>query len=104
LSFPGGRRLTGPQADDDVLEADRLARTQSQVADDTVALVEQAKDGNPLGHRRHAGLVCGRARHFDGDGIALGRLILAAVATGKRGNRCDVKEGLLHARSGVQAL
>jgi hypothetical protein len=104
LGFPGGRRLAGPQADDDILEADRLARTQSQVADDAVALVEQAEDGDALGHRRHSGLVGRGAWHLDGDGIALGWLTLASVATGKRGNRRHVNDGLLHARSGVQAL
>jgi hypothetical protein len=104
LRLPRGGGLARPQANHDVLEADRLARAQRQVADDAVALVEQTQDRDPLRHRRHAGLVGGRARHLDGDGIAFGRLVLAAVAAGERGNGGQVAGSALHVWSGVQAL
>jgi hypothetical protein len=81
LRFPRRRGFTGAQADDDILHADRLARTQRQVADDAVALVQEAKNRDPFRHRRDARLVGRRARHLDGDRIALGRLVVAARAT-----------------------
>jgi hypothetical protein len=104
VDFPWGGRLAGAQPHDDVLHPDRLARLKRQVLDDAVALVEQAEHGDAVLHWRHARLLGGRAWHFDGDGIALGRLVVAAIAGGK-GRRCRQEEGgALHYSSGVQAL
>jgi hypothetical protein len=103
LRLPRRARLAGTQPDDDVLDADRLAGPQGQVLDDAVALIEQAEDGDPFGPRRHARLVGGRARHLDGDGIALGRLIVAAAA-GERGRTHQRQRRFYHDWSGVQAL
>jgi hypothetical protein len=104
LVFPRRGRLAGAQADDDVLHPDRLAGLQRQVADDAVALVQQAQDRDPLGHRRHARLLGGRARHFDGHGIAFGRSLFVAPTAGERQQRGEGESGGPHASSGVQAL
>jgi hypothetical protein len=104
LQLPRRRRLAGAQANDDVLDPDRLAGLQGDVADDAVALVEQAEDRDPLGHRRDAGLVPRRARHLDGDGIALRRLVGAAVAACQRDTAGEEERGPSHPWSGVQAL
>jgi hypothetical protein len=102
--FPRRRRFAGAQADDDVLQADRLAGFQGEVADDAVALVQEAEHRDPLGHRRDARLIGGRARHFDGDGIAFGRRLVAAAAAGKHGQPGQGQRGPAHYWSGVQAL
>jgi hypothetical protein len=104
LAFPRRRRLAGAQADDDVLDADRLPRLQSQILDDAVALVEQAEHGDALGHRRHARLVGGRLGNLDGDGIAFRRLVIALAAAGKRGQPGQQECRPLHYSPGVQAL
>jgi hypothetical protein len=104
LVFPRRRRLAGPQPDDDVLDADRLARPQGQVADDAVALVEQAEDSDALGHWRHAGLLGGRARDFDRDGIAFRRPLVTLAASGKGDASSQGQTARLHSWSGVQAL
>jgi hypothetical protein len=54
LLFPGRARLAGAQPDDHVLGPRRLARSQRQIADDPIALVEQADHRDPLVHRREA--------------------------------------------------
>jgi hypothetical protein len=104
LQLPRRRRLASAQANDDVFHPDCLAGLQGDVADDAVALVEQPEDRHPLGHRRDAGQIGGRARHFDGDGIALGRLVGAAVAAGQRDTAGEEERGAPHPWSGVQAL
>jgi hypothetical protein len=78
LGFPGSRGFAGAKANGDVFHPDRLARLESQVANDAVTLVEQSDDRNPLRHRRRARLVSGSAWNFDGDRfIALDLVILA---------------------------
>jgi hypothetical protein len=104
LGLPRRGGLAGAQADDDVLEANRLARPQIHVADDAVALVEQAEDRDPLGHGRHPRLIGGRARNLDGDGIAFRGLVFAAPATSQRGKDGKACNRFVHAWSGVQAL
>jgi hypothetical protein len=54
LDLPGLGRLTGPQPDDRVADPDRLARPQREVSFLPVALVEEAKHGDTLRHRRGA--------------------------------------------------
>lgn len=55
--FPRRRRFARAEADDDVLPANRLTRTKSDVLNDPVALVEDAEHGDALGHRRHSALA-----------------------------------------------
>ena len=104
FALPRRRRLAGAQADDDVLDPDRLAGLQRQVANDAVALVEQAQHGDPLGHRRDPRLIGGGARHGDRDGIAFARLLEAAVAAGQRREQGQCNRAPGHVWSGVQAL
>jgi hypothetical protein len=104
LPLPRCSRLAGAQADDHVLHPDCLSWFQRQVADDAVALVQQPDDSDPFGHRRHAGLVGGRARHFDGHGIPLRWSLVAPAAAGDCGNQRQDQRGPLHYWSGVQAL
>jgi hypothetical protein len=104
LRLPRRGRLARAQADDDVLHPNRLARLQRQILDDAVALVEQAQHRHALGHWRYARLLGGGARHGDCDGIAFGRLIVAAVAAGEH-RQCRQDKGCgSHYWSGVQAL
>jgi hypothetical protein len=67
LALPRRRRFAGEKANDRVPRPDRLSRPHLQVSDDPVALVEQADDRDPLGHRSHARL--GSCQH------PLGRLL-----------------------------
>jgi hypothetical protein len=71
FGFPWRGRFTCPQADRDILDPHRLAGLQRQVADNAVALVEQADHRDALGHRRHPWLVGRSARHVDRDGLIL---------------------------------
>jgi hypothetical protein len=57
LFLPGGGGFACPQAHHQVLPPRRLARVQGNVADDAVALVEHAEDGDALRHWRNACLV-----------------------------------------------
>jgi hypothetical protein len=92
LDLPGRRRLAGPQAHGRVADPDRLARPQGEIARDAVALVEEAEDGDPLGHGRGAGRD-GRHGLGDVDGAGLARRLAlgagsdvrAAIAAGQRG-------------------
>jgi hypothetical protein len=86
-----------------VLDPDRLARLESQVADDPVALVEKAEDGHPLGHWGDARKVAvGRARNVDRDrGFRRRRLVLG-IASRKRDDSRQ-GESSAHAYSGFHA-
>jgi hypothetical protein len=103
LVLPRRGGLAGAQPDDDVLDPHRLAGPQRDVADDPVALVQQAEDGDPLRHRRHPCLPAGGLRGVDGHRTP-GRLalrILAALAAAERQqDRCHYDRA--HAQSGVQ--
>jgi len=57
LFLPRRGRFAGAQAHDDILPADGLAGVQCDVLDDTVSLVEDTEDGDPLSHRRDASLA-----------------------------------------------
>ena len=63
--LPRRGRVARPQAHHRVAETDRLPRLQRDVADDAVALVEQAEDGDALAHRGDAGHRLDRARNVD---------------------------------------
>jgi hypothetical protein len=81
LIFPRSRRLARPQPHHRIPDPDRLSRPQRDVADDPVALVEEAEHRDPLRHRSHSGLAGRSQRHVVGDRgfIALARPV-AAVA------------------------
>ena len=80
--FPWGGRVACAQADHGVAQADRLPGLQGQVADDAVALVEQADHRDALGHRGHARHRFDRARRIDRHRIgAIGRLASVAGVT-----------------------
>ncbi|GAA0668631.1 hypothetical protein GCM10009102_18690 [Sphingomonas insulae] len=70
--FPWCGMFAGPQTDDRIADPHCLTRFQRHIATDTVALVEQADDRDPLRHRRAAG----RQRHVAGchrlDGVGGG--------------------------------
>jgi hypothetical protein len=109
LELPRRRRLARPQPHHCVLHSDRLARPDRQVADDAVALVEQAQNGDPLRHRRHPSLVGGGARHGRArhppllrrrSPLGLALFALAAGAGKCHGQRADQPSA--HAQSGVQ--
>ncbi len=54
--FPLGGAFAGAQADDGAADADALTGFERDVADKSVALVEQAEDGDPLGHLGDPGI------------------------------------------------
>jgi hypothetical protein len=57
LILPRRGGFAGPEAHDDAIPAGRLAGLQTDVANDPVALVEEAEDGNAISHRGHARLL-----------------------------------------------
>ena len=59
LLFPRRRGFAGPQADDHVLPAHRLARMKSDVLNNAITFVEDSKHRDALGHRRHSALPVG---------------------------------------------
>jgi hypothetical protein len=105
LVLPRCGGFAGSQADHRVADAHRLARPQRDVANDPVALVEQAQDGDPLRHRRYAGLGACRGSVGRGGGSLARRLALGlplAVAP-RRTQREQAKENepAAHAQSGI---
>ncbi len=105
LALPRRGRFARAQADDRVADPDRLTGPQREVADDAVALVQQAEDRDPLGHRRHPGLPGlrpgGVKRHRLPGRLALGLGIAIAAARGER-RRNHKSYRRAHAQSGVQ--
>jgi hypothetical protein len=103
--FPGRGRLAGAQADGDVLHANRLAGLESEVADDAVALAEQAEHRDPLSHRRDARKVGRRARHVDGDWLVAILALRGPLAASRQQQRYGEgkAEGATHAYSGFHA-
>jgi len=55
--FPGRSRLARTQPDDCVIRVDGLAGLESQIARDSIPLVEKAEDCDPIRHRSNAGLL-----------------------------------------------
>jgi hypothetical protein len=118
LLLPGRGGLAGAQTHDRIFDAERLPRLHRQVARDAVALVQEADDGDALGHRRSAWSDArNRLRHVDCDRFGLAGLALRlggrVVAARRGGDGCtrrdDAEAGpkLLgdrrHDQSGVQA-
>jgi len=111
LHLPGRGRLAGPQADDDVAEADRLAGPEAELAHLAVALVEEPQHGDALGHRRGARREPGHGlRDIDRVGLRLGGILAvpllgAARSAGGQGEQSRQRQDLGrrgHAQSGVQ--
>ena len=106
FGLPRRGRIAGAQADRNVLDPDRVARLQGEIADDAVALVEQGDDRDALGHRGDAGGVDPR-RRFSGDNLVIDRGLLgSAIARRERQANRGQPDGSHHghAWSGVQAL
>jgi hypothetical protein len=102
LRLPWRGGFAGFQADGDVLDPHRLPRLQGQVANDAVALVEQAQDRHPLGHRSHARLVGRRARDLDGQRLIAGLFgFFAAGHDGQQNQQRGARP--IHAYSGFHA-
>jgi hypothetical protein len=93
LTLPGRGRLARAQAHNRVIHSNGLARLQCQVANDAVALVEQAENGDAVGHRSDAGLLArARARRRQPRTIGLLRLV-AAAATREEQQQCRAGNG-----------
>ncbi|MDB5693239.1 MAG: hypothetical protein JWO81_2302 [Alphaproteobacteria bacterium] len=117
LDLPWRGRLAGAQPDDDVADAQRLARLEGQVPLNAVALVEQADHRHALVHRRRPRRF-GRDGLRDVDGLRLGARLAVALpfrralgaAGGDRRERGERRRdgqdgaGAAHLSSGVPAL
>jgi hypothetical protein len=78
LRFPRCGGFACAKANDDVLPTSRLTGSQGNVADDPVALVEDAEHRDALGHRRDAFDVDTRRRGPVGD---FDRTVAIAIVT-----------------------
>jgi hypothetical protein len=105
LRFPWRGGFASAQADHHILNAHRLTGPQGQVADDAVALVEQTKDRDALGHRSHSRLLGCGARHVGGDGLIVVLYLLGSLAPARNGEQQDQQgsAGMPHAYSGFHA-
>jgi hypothetical protein len=113
--FPLCGALTGAQADDCAADADAFTGFKRDIADEAVALVEEAKHRHPLRHRRYPGkgilFALGNRPHRSTRGrlIILGwrwrrlPIVRAAPATGQQQDACQRRQdkAALHAPSGV---
>jgi hypothetical protein len=101
--LPRRGRLARAQADDDIADAQRLARLHRQVADDAIALVEQSDHRDALGHRRLADML----KHRPGAGVdhRLALILLGGAIAAREQHRGggDHQAGARHAYSGVHA-
>jgi hypothetical protein len=112
LDLPGRGRLAGAEANDDVADAQRLARLHRQVALDAVAFVEEADHRDPLRHRRRPRRFAGhRLGHVDrldlgrrlAVALPLGRTLRPAGGERRRQDEDGTGGDTAHASSGVQA-
>jgi hypothetical protein len=102
LRFPGRSRFARPQAHDHVFPPHRLSGMKRDVLDDAVALVEDAEDGDPLRHRRHARLVDARRHRGVGNDRLRGMLLVATAARREREDSQERCGKPVHAYSGIQ--
>jgi hypothetical protein len=103
LIFPRRARFAGAQADDRVPDLDRLARLQGQVADDAVALVEEAQNRDSIGHRRYPN-DSATPYHIGAGCSGAGRLLARIAITAGGGERDHHhKNDKTHAQSGFHA-
>jgi hypothetical protein len=101
LVFPRRGRLAGAQTHEDVLPSRRLTRSQRDVLNDAVALVEDAEHGDALRHRSYASLVGRGGRGAVGRRPVTGLRLVGAIARG-RGQREHERNGdPFHAYSGI---
>jgi hypothetical protein len=102
-ALPRRGRLARTQADNHVADAQRLAGLHRQVADDAVALVEQADHRDPLGHRGLADMLQHRAlAGIDHRAALVGRGRAVAAREQHRGSG-DRQAGAAHGYCGVHA-
>jgi len=99
LFLPRRGRFAGAKADNDILPADRLAGTKSDVLDDPVALVEDSQDGDPLRHRGHPALASRSRRHSRPRHARILLGILAA--SGQRERNQQGRGKPIHVYSGI---
>jgi len=106
LGLPRRSRIAGAKPDQRILGADRLAGLEREIADDTIALVEQGDHRHPLGHRRHPGGIDRRRQRFGGDLIVGRGVVRISVARDDDQAKRSQPEATAaaHAWSGVQAL
>ena len=102
--FPRRGRFAGAKADDHIIPSRRLARMERDVADNSIALVEDPEDRDALRHRSHGLALRKRAsfrsRNAIGDLIGL---IAAAIAGRKRDQRARQQDARAdHPYSGIQ--
>jgi hypothetical protein len=100
LFFPRSSRLARPEANDHVFPPSRLTGMERDILHDPVALVEDSKDRDALGHGRDVRLVRARRRR-----LLRGNLIrlLGAAAACRQPKRNQQRCGeLSHAYSGIQ--
>jgi hypothetical protein len=91
--FPRRCRFAGEQPNGDVLDPHRLARPQREIADDSIALVEQPEHGDALSHGRYPGLFGRGARHVDRDGLIFRCGLIAGAAAAHGQHRGKRKKG-----------
>jgi hypothetical protein len=104
LGLPRCGGLAGAEANHHILDPHRLARPHPEVANDSVALVQEPDHRDPPGHRGNARLFGGSARHIDGDQLIAFLDLLRTIAARCRQQRKSQKGAeLLHAYSGFQA-
>lgn len=104
--FPRRAGFARAQPDSDILDPHRLPWAKRQVADDSVALVEQAEDRDALRHRRDPRLLGGGAGYVDRDRLVCVLFGLASPFAARRHQQdCNRKKGLGpgHAWSGFHA-
>jgi hypothetical protein len=102
LLFPRRGRLASAQANDDILPSRRLAGMERDVLDDPVALVEDAKHGDALRHRRNAALSIGGRGRLPGARRDRVLLLGTLPARNKRGGDQQGRNGSTHFYSGIQ--
>lgn len=100
--FPWSSRFARAQMHQYVLPSCRLAGVKSDVFHNAVALVEDAKDSDPLRHRRHSGLI-GRDRSRPIASRARSGLRLIRAIAGREGQpEQERNSDPRHAYSGIQ--
>jgi hypothetical protein len=100
LIVPRRAGFTRTQPDDRILDLDRLAGLQREVANDAVALVEQSQHSDPIAHRRDPG-DSRSARLVGADGCRARFLLRIAVATAQRDRDQQGGQDETHAQSGI---
>jgi len=105
--LPRRAGLAGAEPDHRVADPDRLSRLERKVANDAVALVEEAEHRDPLGHRGDPGVDRRALGNVGGDGFlvaALGGARRALVTSAQhQRRRRDQESRADHFYSGFHA-